>query len=308
MFRPQANRQPTEPRLERLARPPADHLHNRTRSPAKRIDQRQQLRIGRRLFGRIHNRHERAVVIQEDRQRRRRPQAPQRLGQRSLGRDPGSRFRFRLKSADEIACPAVHVVGKHPAPHRAHPCLSLARRQRDCFADPPGEIVNVVGVDRDGFGQLLRRAGEFAEHEHAVIIDPGGDVLLRHEIHAVTQRRHQHHVRSAIQGDQALLGDRLMQIMDRHRRDRSVRAVDASDHFIDLAAERPVRRHLVARRHRDLDQPDAFPQCRVVGEQPFQRQQPSGNALRIVQAIDAEQERPAGRFSTNRAELILDCA
>ena len=55
------------------------------------------------------------------------------------------------------------------------------------------------GIDDQRLGQLLRRAGQLAQNQHAVEIVARGDELLRHKVHAVVQRRDDAEVREPVE-------------------------------------------------------------------------------------------------------------
>ena len=48
-------------------------------------------------------------------------------------------------------------------------------------------LVEVVRIDDERLGQLARRAGERAEHQHAALVVARGDELLGDQVHAVVQ-------------------------------------------------------------------------------------------------------------------------
>ena len=94
----------------------------------------------------------------------------------------------------------------------------------------------VVRVDEHGVGQLVGRAGELGQHEHAVAVEAGRHVLLGDEVHAVAQRRHQHHVAGAVEGDELVERQRLVEVVDRRVAEPAVHAVDLADELLDLVA------------------------------------------------------------------------
>ena len=64
-----------------------------------------------------------------------------------------------------------------------------------------GECVGGVRIHEQRFGHLARGAGERREDQHALSIVARGDEFLRHQIHAVVQRRYHAHVGRAIAGE-----------------------------------------------------------------------------------------------------------
>ena len=81
------------------------------------------------------------------------------------------------------------------------------------------------------------------------------------------------------------------------------RAVDPADERLDARAQLGVLGNLGARRHRDLDERDLAAPLGVPLEQPRERLEPLGDALGVVEAIDAEDQLAAARASsrTSRA-------
>ena len=73
-----------------------------------------------------------------------------------------------------------------------------------------------------GFPQLLRGAGQAAQHQHAVLVIPRGDELLRDQVHPVVQRAHDAEVRETIERDEARQLERGLVVVDRRRQGREV--------------------------------------------------------------------------------------
>ena len=97
--------------------------------------------------------------------------------------------------------------------------------------------VGVVRIHLQRLGQLPRRAGELAQHQHAVAVGPGGDELLRHQVHPVAQRRHQHHVGGAVERHQVGRREAAEDVVHRHPARRAERAVDPADQPVHQRAE-----------------------------------------------------------------------
>ena len=100
---------------------------------------------------------------------------------------------------EEALGPPLHVAAAHDLAQPGHPGPSLVAVHLDRGDDRLAQGGVVVGVDEHGVGQLVGRPGELGQHQHAVAVEAGGDVLLGDEVHAVAQRRHQHHVTGAVQ-------------------------------------------------------------------------------------------------------------
>jgi hypothetical protein len=87
--------------------------------------------------------------------------------------------------------------------------------------------------------------------------------------------------------------------------DRAVGAVDAADHLVHFAAVLLVRGHCFARRDGDLHEPDPVVQ-RLVLEQRFEGEQPPRDAFRVVEPIDAEQDRAPAGLGLQFGDRIVD--
>ena len=91
------------------------------------------------------------------------------------------------------------VVVADPAPHRAHPAPGLLGVDRGGAHDGVLQALYVVRVDEERAAEFVGRAGELAQHQRAGFVVAAGDVLLGHQVHAVPQRGHQHHVGGEVQ-------------------------------------------------------------------------------------------------------------
>ena len=65
------------------------------------------------------------------------------------------------------------------------------------------ERVDIIRIDDQRVLKLLCRTCQSAEHEHAVLIVPGRDEFLRHEVHPVMQGTDDAEVGETIERDQA---------------------------------------------------------------------------------------------------------
>ena len=61
-----------------------------------------------------------------------------------------------------------------------------------------GERIDRKRIDVHRVFELARGAGEFRQHQHAVLVAARGDELLGDQVHAVVQRRHHAHVGGAV--------------------------------------------------------------------------------------------------------------
>ena len=170
-----------------------------------------------------------------------------------------SRLSWKAASASqEVARPVGDGVLEHAAAERPHAPSLLGRRHLDGPHDRVLEPADVVRVDPDRAAELVGGAGELAQHEHAAIVDPRGDVLLRDEVHPVSQRRHEHDVGGKVQRDHLLARVGLVQVADGGVVHRVVVAVDAADGELDLVPQLDVGGDAFAARAGDLHERDVL--------------------------------------------------
>ena len=193
--------------------------------------------------------------------------------------------------ADEGFRPQLDRTRRDLGPKRHHASAAFVLAHLERALERRRNRLDVVRIHDQRFGELVRGSGELAQHEHAVAVDARRDVLLGDEIHAVAQRRDEHHVGRAVARGELDLVHRVVHVVNRRALCKvAVRAVDATGHLLDLALELAVRAHVLARRHRDLEQPEL---SAIVGsplEQELDGQELAGDPLRVVEPIDAEHE------------------
>ena len=125
----------------------------------------------------------------------------------------------------------------HAGPKGCQARAALLARHHERAVVLLGRAFEVVRVDLERLGQLPRRAGELAQHQHAVSVGPRGDELLGDQIHAVAQRGHEHHVGGAIERDQVGLGQPAEDVVHGHPSRRAERAVDPTDQPVHQRAK-----------------------------------------------------------------------
>ncbi len=148
----------------------------------------------------------------------------------------------------------------------------------------------VVRVDEYGVRQLVGSSGELGEHEHPVAVDVRRRVLLGDEVHAVTERCHQHHVAGAVQRDQLVERQRLVQVVHDRQPDAAVAAVDGTDEAFDLVALVLVVLDRLSGGRGDLHHHVALRVEFARFEERGERLEPQTDALGVVEAVDAEQD------------------
>ena len=255
--------------------------------------------------------HARAAARRRRRGRRSAPARRRRRGRRAAGgRAPRRRVgerrpdRRRRRARRSVTASLGRAPSRSARKRSAQVCTSLPRttsRSRAIRARRSWRFIStavtiasrsaplVVRVDEHGVGQLVGGAGELRQHEHAVAVEAGRDVLLGDQVHAVAQRRHEHHVAGAVEGDELVERQRLVQVVDRRIAEPAVHAVDLADELLDLAPLVLVVLDALARRRGDLHHHAALGVERAVVEQRLVRPQALADALRVVEAVDAEQ-------------------
>ncbi|OIQ76345.1 hypothetical protein GALL_419760 [mine drainage metagenome] len=176
------------------------------------------------------------------------------------------------------------------APEPPHPFAGLARVQVSGVGDRVLETVDVVRVHQDRAGELVRGAGELAQHQRAALVRPGGDVLLGDQVHAVAQRRDEHDVGREVERGHLLGRVGVVHVVDGRLPEPPELAVDAPDQQLDVLTELLVRADVLPARARHLDERDPGHRETAVPEQLAERLDPVADALGVVEPVDAEQQ------------------
>ena len=175
--------------------------------------------------------------------------------------------------------------------------------------DRVGNLLRVVRIDEErARAERLRGARELGEHEHA---RRGGGLLARHvlkgdEVHAVAERGDEHDVGAEVERAELIEGHRLVEVVDRNVLESAEAAVDARDETVDVRAELLVAVHLSARRHCDLQEDELAPPLWVLLEEVLDRLELVGDALDVVEPVDAEEHFLAVEAPLEVDDLILD--
>ena len=175
-------------------------------------------------------------------------------------------------------------------PQAGHAFAALVPVHLDRVTDRALQGPIVVRVHEHGVGELLGGSGELRQHDHAVAVDVRGGVLLRHQVHPVTERRDEHDVTGSVESDQLVERQRLVQVVDHGEPDTTVLAVDLADQTLDLVAFLLVVLHAFPGGRGDLDH-DVSLRIEHPGlEQRAERAESQADALRVVEPVDAEQD------------------
>ena len=111
----------------------------------------------------------------------------------------------------------------------------------------------VVRIDDQRRIQFARRAGELRQHQNARIVRIlRRDILLRHQVHPVAQRRHQPDLRLGIERHQRTAREAAVQIAQRHPVHFGEAAVDAAGLGFQLVPDLAIGLDVAARWRRDL--------------------------------------------------------
>ena len=199
---------------------------------------------------------------------------------------PGARERL-----EERRRPVGHVVLAHAPAQGAHAPGALALRHLDRLGDRVLQSLDVVRVHEHRLPQLVGCPGELAEQQHAVGVEPARHVLLGDEVHAVAERGHEHDVGGQVEGDHLLARVSVVQVRDGLVPEGGVVAVQPAHGELDLVAQLPVGLDAFAGGARDLHEGDVLDLEPPVAEELAERLQAVADALRVVEAVDAEHDR-----------------
>jgi len=126
---------------------------------------------------------------------------------------------------------------------RAHPSVTLIGRHVERLRETVGKPLDVVGINQNGVvTELLRRAGQLAQHEHTFEIFAGRDELLRHQVHPVVQRADETEVGQPVQRHQPSDSQRRLAVADRTPSQAVARVsgVDGGHPLVDVRLDRLV--------------------------------------------------------------------
>ena len=151
---------------------------------------------------------------------------------------------------------------------------------------------DVVRVDEEGRLQLLGGAGELGEHEHAGVVGGlGGDELLGDEVHPVVERRDEADAGQAVEAAERAAVIAAGEVADGHPVEVGIVGVDASGEAVEFLAQHLVGVDRLARGRGDLQEADAAAQLLVVVEHAAEGLHALRQALGIVHAVDADDQR-----------------
>src|SRR6266571_6080109 len=201
-----------------------------------------------------------------------------------------------VETFEEPHRPGPCVVSSEAVLHRPDAGRLLLDGHRQRPADRAHDLVRIVRVHDERLEQLPRGTGHLAQDEYAVRLLPRGDVLLRDEVHAVTEGCDQGDVARPVEAQEFFEVELAVQIADRRPCERPVAAVDAADPLVDLPLEAGVLGYALPRRDDGEDVRHLAAPLRMRLEEPAERLELLRDALRVVEAGNREDElrRPEG--------------
>src|SRR5665213_1058674 len=112
----------------------------------------------------------------------------------------GNRRANLRKLTDQAARPPVDIVLADVGAHALHADAALFRRHLQSAVDRVRHLVRVVRIHQERIGQLMARAGEAAQDQHALVVVARRHEFLCNQIHAVVQRRDQAEISGPVVG------------------------------------------------------------------------------------------------------------
>ena len=162
-----------------------------------------------------------------------------------------------LERCEEVRKPMMDRVGAQLRHHRGPALPPLEDRHRERACQRAGDSVDVIRIDQQRGVELVGRAGELRQHQHAGIVRIlSRDIFLRHQVHAVVQRRDDADMRRTVESRQHVMAVALAEIADRRPVRLAVAAVDGGHQRREVGLQPAIRVDRIARRRRDLQQRD----------------------------------------------------
>src|SRR5205823_3649986 len=137
--------------------------------------------------------------------------------------------------------------------------------------------------------ELLGRAGELAEDEHAIFVDTARAIFLGYQIHSVFERRYEGDVARAIMREEIVAIEAPKVILHRKPGAGREAAVDVANQPVDALLELVISGNLHPARHDDLNQDHAAAQFRMPFQSGAERAQALGNSLAVTEQIELQQ-------------------
>ena len=136
--------------------------------------------------------------------------------------------------------------------------------------------MDVVRVHHERIAKVVRGAGELAQHEHPVFLDPGGAVLVGDEVHAIAERRDEADVRRPVVSVELRGVQGAVEVVNGDPSREREAPIDVADQPVDLVLQVPVGLHRLPRGHHHLHEHGPLPQRRPAREEPAPRREALG--------------------------------
>src|SRR6266496_4609046 len=221
----------------------------------------------------------------------------------------GSReWRSELRSSFEKRIdPPKDTFVTHDTSHALHARSALGRAYLKCFQNRVGHFFHIVRIDEQGAGlELLRRAGELAQDEHAIAVDTARAIFLRHEIHSILERRDEGDVASAVVREKIFTIEAAKMILHRQPGAGREAAVDIANQPIDALLELVIPGNLHPARHDDLYQDHAAAQFRMTFQSGAKCAQALGNSLAVIEPIRTKDQLTTRKSDPQPLRSLLD--
>ena len=131
---------------------------------------------------------------------------------------------------------------------------SLGWGHTECFHNCVRHLLDIVRIDQQRIRfELLGRAGELAQYQHAIFVCAARAILLRYKVYSVLERRDERDVARAIVREEFFAIESAKMGLHRDPRARGETAVDIADQPVNSALELIIPRNFYPAWHDDLD-------------------------------------------------------
>ena len=151
-------------------------------------------------------------------------------------------------------------------------------------------------------GEFAGGPGELTEYKRAVAINSSCNIFLADKVHSIAQRRDQHDVRRLIQRNKFLDRQVVSDVVNCGSADLPEGAIGVANDEFDLIADSLVLVDVLSARGRNLNENGLVGIKPLLVEEFGERVKSDADALGVVEAIDAEQDR--SRVAKVIAELL----
>src|SRR6266567_1524851 len=197
---------------------------------------------------------------------------------------------------EERIDPQKDVLIAHHASHPFHARAALGLVHAERFQNRVGHFFHIVRIDEQGAGlELLGRAGELAQDEHAIAVDSAHAIFLGYEIHSILERSDEGDVARAIVREKIVTLEAPKVILYRQPGAGGETAVDVANQPVDALLELVISGNFHPARHDDLDQHHAAAQFRMPFQSGAKCAQALGNSLAVIQPVRTKDQLTTGK-------------